>query len=248
MVIPDDLNDPPVLQAIPAQSGDELQRVSFQASATDADGNDLRFELTGQVPRGASMTRDGTFSWTPDQSQDGLYSFNVTVSDGDGGADSEPVQVTINDIAPRPVAARSAGPSVILTLSETVTSGTEGPNGFSVNSQNPVAIKSVSGNGTNSLTLLLNGTIQAGSTLSYDQSAGDVADETGKPLELFDSLAISFPSKSRSSALSPAIIIGSQGHPQTLDTIPPGPLQPVSCRRHIGIPAGNRWQRLCTAL
>ena len=224
----DDLNDPPVLQAIPAQSEDELDTVKFSAEATDADGNDLRFELTGQVPRGASMTRDGTFSWTPDQSQDGLYSFNVTVSDGDGGTDSEPVQVRINDIEPRPVAARSAGSSIVLMLSEAVTSGTDGPNGFSVTSQNPVAIKSVSGNGTSSLTLMLNGTIQAGSTLSYDQGAGDVADETGKALEPFDGLAISFPSKSRSSAPPPAIIIGSQGHPQTLDTTPSGPLQPVS--------------------
>ena len=223
----DDRNDPPVLQAIPAQSEDELDTVKFSAEAIDADGNDLRFALTGQVPRGASITRDGVFSWTPDQSQDGLYSFNVTVSDGDGGTDSEPVQVTINDIEPRPVAARSAGSSIVLMLSETITSGTDGPNGFSVNSQNPVAVKSVSGNGTNSLTLLLNGTIQAGSTLSYDQNTGDVADETGKALEPFDGLAISFQSKSRSSAPSPAITIGSQGHPVAPGTTPSGPLQPV---------------------
>ena len=228
VVIPDDRNDPPVLQVIPAQSEDELQEVSFQASATDVDGNDLRFALAGQVPRGASMTRDGLFSWTTNQSQDGPYSLNVTVSDGDGGIDSGLAEVMVNDIEPRPVLARYASSSIVLTLSEIVTSGTTaGPNGFSVMPQNSVAVESISGSGTNSLMLLLNGTLQVGSTLSYDQSAGDVADETGKSLESFNDLSVSFPSKSRSSALSPAITIGSQGHPDTPGTTPSEPLQPV---------------------
>ena len=227
VVIPDDRNDPPILQAIPAQSEDELQEVSFQASATDVDGNDLRYALAGDIPRGASITRDGLFSWTTNQSQDGSYSLNLTVSDGDGGTDSGLAEIMVNDIEPRPVLARYTGSSIVLTLSEIVTSGTAGPNGFSVVSQNPIAVESISGTGTNSLTLLLNGTIQAGSTLSYDQNTGDVADETGKALKSFEDLPVSFPSKSRSSAPSPAITIGSQGHPVAPGTTPSGPLQPV---------------------
>ena len=127
VVIPNDRNDPPVLEPIPAQEKDELRAVSFQASAMDIDGNDLRFALAGEIPRGASITRNGAFSWTPDQSQDGPYSLNVTVSDGDGGTDSKLAQITVRDIAPRQVLARASGSSVILTLSEIVTSGSSGP-------------------------------------------------------------------------------------------------------------------------
>ena len=53
VVIPDDRNDRPMLESIPDQTEDELQEVSFQAAASDVDGNDLHFALTGQVPRGA---------------------------------------------------------------------------------------------------------------------------------------------------------------------------------------------------
>ena len=83
----------------------------------------------------------------------GLYLFNVTVSDGDGGTAGQSVNVTINDIAPLPLAARSDGSSIVLMLSETVTSSNAGPNGFSVASQgNPVEVESISGNSTDSLT------------------------------------------------------------------------------------------------
>ena len=221
VTIPDDRNDPPVLEGIPAQSQDELQEVAFQASATDADGNELAFSLQGDVPRGASMTLQGAFFWTPDQSQDGSYSLNVTVSDGDGGTDSGQVQVTIHDIEPRPVSARASSSSITLTLSETVTSSGAGPNGFSVSAPGapPLAVESVAGTGTNSLTLGLNGTVPRGATLSYDAASGDVQDEHGRPLESFDEMAVSFQSRSRSAATPPpAMLIGSQGHPQgTLD-------------------------------
>ena len=206
----------PCCESISEQTEDELQEVSFQAVASDVDGNDLHFALTGQVPRGASITPDGSFSWTTDQSQDGMYRFNVTVSDGDGGTAGQSVNVTINDIAPLPLAARSAGSSIVLMLSETVTSGSAGPNGFSVASQgNPVEVESVSGNSTDSLTLMLNGAASRGATLAYDQGTGDVEDETGKALASFEALPVSFPSKSRSSSSSapPAILIGSQGQP-----------------------------------
>ena len=216
VVIPDNDNDPPILEAIPAQSKDELAIISFQANATDADGNDLRFSLEGDVPRGASMTRDGLFYWTPSQSQDGVYSLNVTVSDGDGETDSQLVGVTVNDIAPMYVSARASSSTITLTLSEVVVSSDTGPNGFTVfTSGAPLEVESITGNGTTKLTLGLNGTVPRGTTLSYDSSTRYVQDETGKPLPGFTDEHISFPSKSRSVTTPPAITVGSQGHPQT---------------------------------
>ena len=238
VTIPDDKNDPPELLPITVDGIDELGTLSFYAEATDADGNDLSFGLAGDVPRGASIDpATGKFSWTPDQPQDGDYSFEVTVSDGDGGADSQQVHVTINDIEPRPVSARGQSDSVTLTLSEAVTSSGTGPNGFSIlPADPPVSVESISGNGTVSLTLSLNGTISRGATLSYDPSSDNVADETGKALESFPDLSISFQSRSKSSSLPPAITIGSQGHPQVRGAAPDGPLQPVPASEPSAFP------------
>ena len=124
-----------------------------------------------------------------------------------------------------------------LTLSEAVTSSGTGPNGFSIlPADPPVSVESISGNGTISLTLSLNGTISRGATLSYDPSSGDVADEIGKALESFPDLPISFQSRSKSSSLPPAITIGSQGHPQVRGAAPDGPLQPVPASEPSAFP------------
>ena len=230
VIIPDDRNDPPILEQIPAQSEDELQEVSFQAAAADVDGNHLRFALSGQTPQGASITRDGLFSWVPNQSQDGPYLLNVTVSDGDGGTDSQLVQVTVNDIEPRPVLARASGPSITFTLSEPVTSSGTGPNGFSIlPADPPVFVESISGNGTNVLTLSLNGTISRGATLSYDRGSGDVADEDGRDLESFSDLEVLFTSQRRGSTTPPAVDLGTLAY-QRLADIPPHIAEQIALR------------------
>ena len=56
-------NLPPVLSAIPSQSGDELTRITFTATADDPDGDPLSFSLQGTILAGASITRGGSFSW-----------------------------------------------------------------------------------------------------------------------------------------------------------------------------------------
>ena len=230
VIIPDDRNDPPILEQIPAQSEDELQEVSFQAAAADVDGNHLRFALSGQTPQGASITRDGLFSWVPNQSQDGPYLLNVTVSDGDGGTDSQLVQVTVNDIEPRPVLARASGPSITFTLSEPVTSSGTGPNGFSIlPADPPVFVESISGNGTNVLTLSLNGTISRGAMLSYDRGSGDVADEDGRDLESFSDLEVLFTSQRRGSTTPPAVDLGTLAY-QRLADIPPHIAEQIALR------------------
>ena len=223
----DDSNDPPVLDTIGNKEIDELESLEFTATATDMDGNELAFSIQGDRPRGAAMARDGAFSWTPDQSQDGRYVLNVTVSDGDGGTAFEEVAVTVNDLPPLPVSARASSSSgITLALSEAVTLSGAGPNGFSISARgDPVSVESVTGNGTASLTLSANGTVPRGATLSYNSTLGGVADETGKPLASFTDLAVSFPSQSRSSAQPPVIVESSVS--TDVDPEPGRPLQAV---------------------
>ena len=219
VVILDDRNDPPMLLAVPPQVADELETISFQANATDVDGNDLRFSLgDGDRPRGASITPDGAFRWTPAQSQDDVYLLNVTVSDGDGGTDSLQVQVTVNNIAPLPVSARASGQSITFTLSEPVLSDGAPPNGFSVEAGSPVSIESISGNGTGALVLSLNGTISGPATLSYNSLLGDVRDEDGRQLASFSDLDVLFPSQRRGGGTTPpAVDLGTLAHQRLVD-------------------------------
>ena len=201
-----EVNQNPVLDSIGGQTIDETDTLKFDATARDDDiyqgsPNSLTFSLGDGAdrPRGASITRDGSFSWRPDQSQDGVYSINVTVSDGRGGTASELVSVTINDIAPRLVSVRGSGSSITLTFSESINTRGTGSGGFTVSSSsssgNTVTVESITGSGTDTLTLLLDGPLSRGDTLSYDSGTGDIVDESGKPLESFVDTAILLKSK-----------------------------------------------------
>ena len=233
MVTEGETNAPPVLDYIEPQSVNELDTLSFTATASDDDAGDtLTFSLGTGAPTGASIMSGGAFSWTPDQSQDGDHSITVQVSDGRGGTDSQVVAVTVNHIAPLPVSARATSSAITLTLSEVVTSFGNPPNGFSVETGGySVLVDSITGSGTKSLVLGLTGSISAPATLSY--SGGDVADEDGRQLGQFSDLAVSFQSKKSRSVAPPAITTDSQGYPSSaipewaMQAAPEGPLQPV---------------------
>jgi len=70
-----EVNVLPVLAPIGNQEGNELEALTFTATATDADipANTLTFSLAngaeGQVPVGAEITSAGAFSWTPSEAQ-----------------------------------------------------------------------------------------------------------------------------------------------------------------------------------
>lgn len=76
------VNRAPKLGSLSNQNGTEGQAITFSASASDDDKNDkLVFSMTG-APAGASMSVDGSFSWTPGVGQAGTYTITVKVSDG----------------------------------------------------------------------------------------------------------------------------------------------------------------------
>ena len=99
------VNAVPVLAAIGNQTVDELQPLTFTATATDADlpANMLTFSLangaSGTVPVGAAIDAlTGAFTWTPTEAQGpGVFTFDVVVSDGTA-TDVETIHVTVNEV------------------------------------------------------------------------------------------------------------------------------------------------------
>jgi len=99
--------DPPVLDPIGDQAGDELTAIGFTAAATDPDSGDtLTYSLAGE-PAGATIDPvTGVFAWTPSEAQGpGAYTFDVVVVDDATPAlsDAETITVTVAETNTAPV-------------------------------------------------------------------------------------------------------------------------------------------------
>ena len=90
-------NSAPELHSIGTRTIEEGKLFTFEASASDADGDPLRFALT-LAPEGASITRNGNFTWTPTEQQDGVHNATVTVTDRFGATDSETFEITVLEV------------------------------------------------------------------------------------------------------------------------------------------------------
>ncbi|TWU37529.1 tRNA nuclease WapA precursor [Novipirellula aureliae] len=104
-----EVNRPPVLAAIPAQTINEQTELVVQATATDLDvpANTLTYSLD-VAPTGAKIdATTGRFTWTPTEA-DGPGTANVTVkvSDGSGGSDTESFVITVAEVNTAPVLAK----------------------------------------------------------------------------------------------------------------------------------------------
>ena len=94
-----EVNADPVLASVGPKSVDELESLTFTATASDGDviggtADTLEFSLGAGAPTGASISSTtGAFSWTPSESQDGTHTITVQVEDGAGATDSEAVTV-----------------------------------------------------------------------------------------------------------------------------------------------------------
>ncbi|MFZ1683292.1 MAG: Ig-like domain-containing protein [Candidatus Zixiibacteriota bacterium] len=101
------INVAPVLAAIGPKSVDEGQALSFNVSATDANGT-IPAIIADNLPLGAVFTDNldgsGTLNFSPDFTQAGA--FNVLFYATDGSlADSETVTITVTDVNRKPVLA-----------------------------------------------------------------------------------------------------------------------------------------------
>ncbi|KWU60944.1 tandem-95 repeat protein [Priestia megaterium] len=85
--------------------------LSSQVVATDVDGNPLTYGLlTGPANGTVVVNSDGTYTYTPNENYNGVDSFSVVVSDGQGGTAVSTITITILPVNDPPV-----GP-VVVTL------------------------------------------------------------------------------------------------------------------------------------
>jgi hypothetical protein len=87
------VNRPPVLAAISDKSVNEGSSLSFQASATDPDGDAIIYSAEG-LPSGATFANQ-TFNWTPGYDQAGTCQVTFTATDGQA-QNSQTVNITVN--------------------------------------------------------------------------------------------------------------------------------------------------------
>ena len=113
-----DVNLPPVLAAIGAQSVEEGSLLTFTASATDPDlpADNLSFSLDSGAPAGATINpTTGEFNWTPGEAEGpAVYSVTVRVTD-DGTPsldDFETINITVGEVNQAPVLAAIGNKSV----------------------------------------------------------------------------------------------------------------------------------------
>ncbi|WP_047042849.1 tandem-95 repeat protein, partial [Vibrio mexicanus] len=80
--------------------------VSGKVQAIDIDGDALTYSVSGQPENGAvTVDADGNWTYIPAQEYNGSDSFELTVSDGQGGTDTFTVDVTVLPVAEMTVTA-----------------------------------------------------------------------------------------------------------------------------------------------
>jgi len=111
------VNRQPILNALDNKVVNENSLLTFKISGTDEDtDNEITFNLS-TLPEGAEFNeKTGDFSWKPNYSQAGDYSFNVTMSDGESEVSSS-FSVTVNNVNRKPEIEK--GGSTTITIGET---------------------------------------------------------------------------------------------------------------------------------
>ncbi|WP_416435533.1 tandem-95 repeat protein [Priestia megaterium] len=88
--------------------------LNSQVVATDIDGNPLTYALlTGPVNGTVVVNPDGTYTYTPNENYNGVDSFSVVVSDGQGGTAVSTIMITILPVNDPPV-----GPVVVTLVTD----------------------------------------------------------------------------------------------------------------------------------
>ncbi|MCK5706267.1 MAG: tandem-95 repeat protein [Candidatus Aureabacteria bacterium] len=89
-------NSVPQITSTPVTSAVVDQAYSYDVKATDADGDTLSYALS-TYPTGMSINAaTGVISWTPSSSQVSSHSVTVSVSDGNGGNDTQTFSITVS--------------------------------------------------------------------------------------------------------------------------------------------------------
>ncbi|MDF0599064.1 Ig-like domain-containing protein, partial [Psychromarinibacter halotolerans] len=123
------------------------------ANDTDADGDPLTVSLVSGTSNGTlSLNPDGSFTYNPDADFNGTDSFTYLVDDGNGGADTATVTLTVNPVNDDPVATDDS-----YALNEDVFSGANLAGGVLANDTDadgdPLTVSLVSGTSNGTLNL-----------------------------------------------------------------------------------------------
>ncbi len=168
----DQVNDAPELAAISDQAVVAGNLLNFTANSTDVDGGAPMYSLDGN-PLGSSIdSSTGLFSWTPTIAD--VYSFDVVVSDGNGGTDSQTVQVTVNHAAIAKVIVSAAPTNLSVEDESTISvAGKDQFDNVATSDNSTIVVLSADNGGSLGTTLLTLSSGLAETTLSKS-SAGDV--------------------------------------------------------------------------
>ena len=102
------VNDAPVLAAVEDVSFNEDGSELISLSGSDVDGDNLSYNITGgdQITASdLSAILDGSvLSFSAPENYNGSETFTVSVSDGNGGEDSQSITVTVVPVNDAPVA------------------------------------------------------------------------------------------------------------------------------------------------
>jgi spore coat protein CotF len=117
------VNNAPVLDSIGARSVNEGQVLSFRIHSSDINGDSLILSALNVPANGVftdSGNGSGSFTFSPDYTQANLYNVTFIAIDTVGSADSEVVQITVNNVNNVPVldsiGARSVNEGQVLTF------------------------------------------------------------------------------------------------------------------------------------
>ena len=109
-------NRAPVLDSIGPKMVDEGQTLEFRTSATDADGDSIII-TADSIPDNATFVDSGngsgSFTFNPDYTQAGTYTVTFVAWDGTL-ADSEAVQITVNEVGNQAPELDSTGPKTVM--------------------------------------------------------------------------------------------------------------------------------------
>src|SRR5690554_1568516 len=124
-------NTPPVGAAEPIITPEDTP-IDGVVTGTDVDGDPLTFKLTdGGDPEHGSVTvnPDGSYQYIPDEGYHGPDSFDVTVDDGQGGADTVTVIVTVTPVDPAVITGNTEGATIEAGGTDNATPGSPSASG-----------------------------------------------------------------------------------------------------------------------
>jgi hypothetical protein len=110
------VNNPPVLDSIGPKSVTEGQVLTFRTHATDINGDSLILSALN-IPANATFTDStnmaGSFRFSPDYTQAGIYNVTFVARDTAGAADSEVVAITVISAGNQTPVLDSIGPRTV---------------------------------------------------------------------------------------------------------------------------------------